>query len=109
MSQILQSQTLESDSAGKFDFSIALSRPGHSGFSLEIATTIPARGITAIVGPSGSGKTTLLRCIAGLEPKATSRIYYPAVKGRTISAPLRRIKEELDTFSRMPCYSRISM
>ncbi len=39
---------------------------------LDVDTTIPCRGVTAIYGPSGSGKTTLLRCIAGLEraPKA---------------------------------------
>lgn len=36
-------------------------------FSLDLALTLPGRGVTAIFGPSGSGKTTLLRCIAGLE------------------------------------------
>ena len=34
---------------------------------LDIDTTIPSTGITAIFGHSGSGKTSLLRCIAGLE------------------------------------------
>lgn len=37
------------------------------GFSLDVALTLPARGVTALFGHSGSGKTTLLRCIAGLE------------------------------------------
>ena len=36
-------------------------------YTLDLATTIPARGITALFGRSGSGKTSLLRCIAGLE------------------------------------------
>ncbi|MCU7938957.1 MAG: molybdenum ABC transporter ATP-binding protein [gamma proteobacterium symbiont of Bathyaustriella thionipta] len=36
-------------------------------FSLDIALTIPERGVTALFGPSGCGKTTLLRAIAGLE------------------------------------------
>ncbi len=36
-------------------------------FTLDIALSVPARGITALFGPSGSGKTTLLRAIAGLE------------------------------------------
>ncbi len=36
-------------------------------FSLDVALSLPGRGVTAIYGPSGSGKTTLLRCIAGLE------------------------------------------
>ncbi len=34
---------------------------------LDIDTSIPSSGITAIFGHSGSGKTSLLRCIAGLE------------------------------------------
>lgn len=39
----------------------------YSGFNLDLATTLPGRGVTAIFGKSGSGKTSLLRCIAGLE------------------------------------------
>lgn len=38
-------------------------------FALDVALTIPERGVTAIFGPSGCGKTTLLRAIAGLEPE----------------------------------------
>lgn len=34
---------------------------------LDVDSTIPTTGITAIYGHSGSGKTSLLRCIAGLE------------------------------------------
>lgn len=36
-------------------------------FVLDVATKMPASGVTGIFGASGSGKTTLLRAIAGLE------------------------------------------
>jgi molybdate transport system ATP-binding protein len=36
-------------------------------FSLDVAFSMPMRGITALFGPSGSGKTTILRCLAGLQ------------------------------------------
>lgn len=41
-----------------------------AGFTLELDTTLPGRGITAIFGPSGCGKTSLLRVLAGLENQA---------------------------------------
>ncbi len=44
------------------------------GFALDVALTVPDRGITAVFGESGSGKTTLLRCLAGLERAAEGRI-----------------------------------
>ena len=45
-------------------------RIARPGFSLDVDTQFPARGVSALFGPSGSGKTTLLRCIAGLEKAA---------------------------------------
>jgi molybdate transport system ATP-binding protein len=48
-----------------------LQRPG---FTLDMAFTLPASGITALFGTSGSGKTTALRVLAGLEPQAQGRI-----------------------------------
>ncbi|MDA0790444.1 MAG: molybdenum ABC transporter ATP-binding protein [Proteobacteria bacterium] len=46
---------------------LQLRYPGsESEFSLDVDTTFPGRGVTAIFGESGSGKTTLLRCVAGL-------------------------------------------
>ncbi|MBW7962538.1 molybdenum ABC transporter ATP-binding protein [Bradyrhizobium sp. BR 10261] len=36
-------------------------------FSLDVALSVPASGVTAIFGPSGCGKTTVARCIAGLQ------------------------------------------
>jgi molybdate transport system ATP-binding protein len=41
---------------------------------LDINTTIPASGVTAIFGHSGSGKTSLLRCIAGLEKAEQGKV-----------------------------------
>ncbi|MDH4573272.1 molybdenum ABC transporter ATP-binding protein [Salinicola acroporae] len=37
------------------------------GFDLDIALTVPGRGVTALFGESGSGKTSLLRLVAGLD------------------------------------------
>lgn len=49
---------------------LALSR---RDFALDVALTLPARGVTALFGPSGCGKTTLLRALAGLE-RAAGRV-----------------------------------
>lgn len=46
---------------------IARFRLAYPGFSLDVALTASARGVTALFGHSGSGKTTLLRCLAGLD------------------------------------------
>src|SRR5690625_5837393 len=35
-------------------------------FSLDVAFTVPMKGVTALFGPSGCGKTSVLRSIAGL-------------------------------------------
>lgn len=37
------------------------------GFTLDVAFTVPATGVTALLGPSGSGKTSVLRALAGLD------------------------------------------
>ncbi|NML17618.1 molybdenum ABC transporter ATP-binding protein [Azohydromonas caseinilytica] len=42
-------------------------------FALDVALSLPGRGVTALFGPSGCGKTTLLRAIAGLE-RAAGRV-----------------------------------
>ena len=44
-----------------------------AGFALDIALSLPARGVSALFGPSGCGKTTVLRAFAGLE-RAAGRI-----------------------------------
>jgi molybdate transport system ATP-binding protein len=40
---------------------------GFDDFSLQLASRLPADGISAVFGRSGSGKSTLLRCIAGFQ------------------------------------------
>lgn len=44
------------------------------GFDLDIAFTLPQRGVVALLGPSGSGKSTVLRSVAGLEPAVHGNI-----------------------------------
>lgn len=43
-------------------------------FALDVAFTIPAKGVTALFGSSGSGKTTVLRCMAGLEKPSSGKL-----------------------------------
>lgn len=43
------------------------------GFTLDVALSLPARGVSALFGPSGCGKTTVLRSLAGLD-RATGRV-----------------------------------
>ncbi len=42
-------------------------------FQLDVALSLPSRGITALFGPSGCGKTTVLRALAGLD-RAAGRV-----------------------------------
>jgi molybdate transport system ATP-binding protein len=50
------------------DATIAAAFSGTLGvFSLDVAFTVPMRGVTGLFGPSGCGKTTTLRCVAGLQ------------------------------------------
>ena len=43
-------------------------------FALDVALSLPGRGVSALFGPSGCGKTTLLRCLAGLERAPGGRV-----------------------------------
>jgi len=43
-------------------------------FTLDVALSLPSRGVSALFGPSGCGKTTLLRCLAGLEHAPGGRV-----------------------------------
>ena len=45
-----------------------------AAFTLDMAETIPMKGVTAVTGPSGSGKTTLLRTLAGLDRQESDDI-----------------------------------
>jgi molybdate transport system ATP-binding protein len=42
-------------------------------FELDVALSLPERGVSALFGPSGCGKTTVLRALAGLE-RAAGRV-----------------------------------
>lgn len=47
---------------------IAVALQGKRGdFALDVAFTVPAHGVTALLGASGSGKTSVLRALAGLD------------------------------------------
>ena len=43
------------------------------GFALDVALSLPGRGVSALFGPSGCGKTSVLRALAGLE-RAAGRV-----------------------------------
>ena len=45
------------------------------GFTLDVALSLPAHGVTALFGPSGCGKTSVLRALAGLE-RAAGRVAF---------------------------------
>ena len=45
------------------------------GFTLDVALSLPAHGVTALSGPSGCGKTSVLRALAGLE-RAAGRVAF---------------------------------
>jgi len=49
------------------ELQLRLPRPG---FMLDVALSLPGRGVSALFGPSGCGKTTVLRALAGLERAA---------------------------------------
>lgn len=44
------------------------------GFLLDVAVTLPRRGVTALFGHSGSGKSSFLRFVAGLERPHAGRL-----------------------------------
>ena len=43
----------------------------------DLAFTLPAGAVGALVGPSGCGKTTLLRIVAGIEADYTGKVVLP--------------------------------
>ncbi|MBI5717754.1 MAG: molybdenum ABC transporter ATP-binding protein [Burkholderiales bacterium] len=51
----------------------AVLRLPRGGFTLDVALSLPGRGVSALFGPSGCGKTTVLRALAGLE-RAAGRV-----------------------------------
>ncbi|MBX6389740.1 MAG: ABC transporter ATP-binding protein [Frankia sp.] len=55
-----------------------------SGFTLDVALTVPPGTVTALLGPNGAGKTTLLRALAGLLPIDAGQI---SIAGRVVDDP----------------------
>lgn len=43
-------------------------------FTLQVAATLPASGVTGVFGRSGAGKSTLIDAIAGIAPSVSGRI-----------------------------------
>ncbi|MET0382783.1 MAG: molybdenum ABC transporter ATP-binding protein, partial [Burkholderiaceae bacterium] len=63
-------------------------RLARGAFTLDVALTLPERGVSALFGPSGCGKTTLLRCLAGLERAPGGRV---VVDGQAWQDDARRL------------------
>lgn len=75
------STPIKSIGVGESDGTIELAVTHRQGYAkhpfiLDINTSFPEKGITAVFGPSGCGKTTLLRCIAGLEKKSSTTLRF---------------------------------
>jgi molybdate transport system ATP-binding protein len=49
-------------------------RTKQGNFTLDVAFSCPAQGVTGLFGPSGCGKTTVLRCLAGLTRAQEGRL-----------------------------------
>ena len=70
----------------EFDFHLQ-----RDDFSLQLASTLPGCGVSALFGRSGCGKTTLLRCIAGLERSVRGHLH---VQGEVWQDQQRFLKPE---------------
>jgi ABC-type oligopeptide transport system ATPase subunit len=73
--------------------------PSRGGVVTALETVdlnIVARESFGLVGESGSGKTTLTRCILGLEPVTSGRIFYEGVDLASLSASeMRRMRARI--------------
>ncbi|MGF1659227.1 MAG: ATP-binding cassette domain-containing protein [Rubrimonas sp.] len=63
-------------------------RHAQGDFRLDVALSLPTRGITGLIGRSGSGKSTLLACVAGHLRPTEGRI---ALRGRVLFDSAARV------------------
>ncbi len=65
------------------EFLISLDHVGKRFGSLEVLKDISFHvkegEVVVIIGPSGSGKSTLLRCVNGLDPATSGKVYFEGV------------------------------
>ena len=65
------------------EFLISLDHVGKRFGSLEVLKDISLHvkegEVVVIIGPSGSGKSTLLRCVNGLDPATSGKVYFEGV------------------------------
>lgn len=65
------------------EFLISLDHVGKRFGSLEVLKDISLHvkegEVVVIIGPSGSGKSTLLRCVNGLDPATSGKVYFEDV------------------------------
>lgn len=65
------------------EFLISLEHVGKRFGSLEVLKDISLHvkegEVVVIIGPSGSGKSTLLRCVNGLDPATSGKVYFEGV------------------------------
>lgn len=65
------------------EFLISLDHVGKRFGSLEvlkdISLYVKEGEVVVIIGPSGSGKSTLLRCVNGLDPATSGKVYFEGV------------------------------